>query len=140
MPVTAMKQMWALLDAYNLRPTGEERPVNHVNEWGGYSRRLKMPVFTGWQDHTKFDKESKTTTSQVSDTTWSGTVGVNNQEHWLADAEQNNDSIAAFFIIHAADVNATPRKVKYIDAGKVFVGKIVREGTATYIVGQPRIL
>jgi len=135
-----MKDMWALLDTYNLRPTGEDRPVNHVNEWGGYSRRLNMPVFTGWQDQTTYDKENKTTASQVSDTTWNGTVGVNNQEYWLAYAEQYNDAIAAFFIIRAVDVNEAPRRVKDIDSGKVFLGKIVRDGTATYIVGQPKIL
>ena len=140
MPVTSMKQMWALLEVYSKRPNGQPRPVNHVNEWGGYSRRLNMSVFTGWQDHTTFDKETKTTTSKVSDTTWHGTVGVNNQEYWLMYAEQNNDAIAAFFIIQATDVNANPRKVKYITADKVFVGKIVRDGTATYIVGQPKFL
>lgn len=140
MAVTSMKQMWALLDAYTIGSNGQARPVNHLNEWGGYSRRLNMPIFTGWQDLTHFDKETKSTTSMVSDTTWQAPVGLNNQEHWLRYAEQNNDPIAAFFIIQAADVNAIPRKVKYIASDKVFVGRVVRDGTKTYIVGQPRDL
>ena len=140
MPVTTMTQMWSLLQAHTLTPSGKERAVNHLNEWGGYSKKAGMPVFTGWKDLTTYDKEKKTTTALVSDTTWSSAVGLNNQEHWLAFAEQNNDSIAAFFIIHAEDEDASPRKVKYIDADSLFVGKIVRDGTKTYIVGQRRPL
>lgn len=140
MPVTTMTHMWSILQTYTLTPTGEERAVNHLNEWGGYSRLLKMPVFTGWHDHTTFDKNAKMTKALVSDTDWSSPVGVNNQEHWLTYAEKNNDAIAAFFVIHAADETASPRKVKYIDDDKVFVGKVVREGTKTYIVGQPKHL
>lgn len=140
MAVTTMTQMWALLQAHTLTPAGEERAVNHLNEWGGFSRRLNMPVFTGWRDHTVYDKENKTTTALVSDTNWTSAVGVNNQERWLAFAEQNNESVAAFFIIHAADEHAEPRKVKYIDDDKIFVGKIVRDGTKAFIAGQPRLL
>ena len=132
--------MWAFLQAHTLAPGGEERPVNHLNEWGGFSRRFKMPVFTGWRDLTEYDKNKKTTTALVSDTTWTSTVGVNNQERWLSFAEKHNDAIAAFFIIHAVNENADPRTVKYIDDDRVFVGKIVRDGTKTYIVGQPSAL
>lgn len=138
MPVTSMSQMWSLLQAHTLSPGGEERPVNHLNEWGGFSRRLGMPVFTGWRDRTEFDKVSKTVTALVSDTEWRSAVGVNNQERWLKHAEQNNKGIAAFFIIHAADEDASPRKVKYIDDDAVFVGEIVRKGSKTYIVGKRR--
>jgi hypothetical protein len=65
---------------------------------------------------------------------------VNNQEHWLKYAEESHNGIAPFFIIHAEDENASPRKVKYIDADALFVGKVVRDGTKTYIVGQRRPL
>lgn len=140
MRVTSMMQMWGLLQAHTLTPTGEERGVNHLNEWGGYSRKLGMPIFTGWRDHTKFDKQEKTVTALVSDTQWSSAVGVNNQERWLRYAQEHNDGIAAFFIIHAADENAIPRKVKYIDDDAVFVGTVLRDGTKTYIVGKRRPL
>jgi hypothetical protein len=139
MPVTSMTQMWSMLQAYTLTTEGVERPVNHLNEWGGYSRRLAMPVFTGWKDRTKFDKATKTVTGLVLDTTWSSAVGVNNQERWLRYAEEKNDGVAAFFV-HAADVNASPRKVQYIDDDAVFVGRIVLDGTATLIVGERRSL
>jgi hypothetical protein len=140
MPTTAMFQMWALLQAHTVTPSGEERAVNHLNEWGGYSKKLGMPIFTGWRDHTEFDKQTKTVTALVSDTQWTSAVGVNNQERWLKHAEENNSGIAAFFIIHAVNENATPRKVKYIDDDAVFVGKVVRKGTETFIVGQRRAL
>jgi len=140
MPVTTMTQMWSLLQAHTLTPSGTQRPVNHLNEWGGFSKKVGMPVFTGWEDLTDYDKTNKTTTALVLDTTWSSAVGVNNQEHWLSFAEKSNDGVAAFFVIHAEDKNATPRKVKYIDADAVFVGKIIRNGTKTFIVGQRRPL
>lgn len=140
MPVTSMTQMWSLLQAHTLSPSGEERPVNPLNEWGGFSKKLGMPVFTAWRDHTSFDKQSKTVTAVVSDTQWSSIVGVNNQERWLKHAEEQAQGIAAFFIIHAADESASPRKVKYIDDDAVFVGKIVRDGTKTSIVGQRKAL
>ena len=140
MPVNTMTQMWSLLQAHTLTASGKERRVNHLNEWGGFSKRAGMPVFTGWFDLTSYDKEMKTNTALVLDTTWSSAVGVNNQEHWLTFAEENHSGIAAFFIIHAEDRNASPRKVKYIDADALFVGGIVRDGTKTYIVGQRRPL
>ena len=140
MPVTSMSHMWSLLQAHTITPDGEERSVNHLNEWGGYSKKLGMPVFTGWRDLTEFDKQAKTVTALVNDTQWKSTVGVNNQERWLKHAEENNQGIAAFFIIHAADDKAIPRKVKYIDDDAVFVGKIVRNGAKTYAVGMRRPL
>ena len=139
MPVTSMSQMWTLLNAYTISANGEERPVNHNNEWGGYSRYLKMPVFTGWRDHTSFDKGEKTTTALVLDKAWTNRpVGTNNQERWIRFALESNNGIAAFFVIHAADEHAEVRKVKYIDDDKVFVGKVVRDGGKVYVVGKPR--
>ncbi len=140
MTVTSMSEMWARLDAYNLNAKGEERSVNHLNEWGGYSRKLGMPVFTAWYDHVDYDKESRTTKAVISDTTWSGSVGVNNQERWIKFAEEKNNSIAAFFVIHAVNESAHPRKVKYIDHDKVFIGELVRSGAETFIVGKPKLL
>jgi hypothetical protein len=136
-----MSHMWRLLDTYTLRPNGTERAVNQNNEWGGFSRRLRMPVFTGWFDLTTFDKEAKTTTALVCDAAWTGRpVGLPNQERWIKFAEENNESIAAFFVIHVADVHAQVRKVKYIDDDKVFIGKLVRDGGKVYLVGRPQAL
>ncbi len=140
MPVTSMSQMWSILRAHTLTPAGEERAVNHLNEWGGFSKRLDMSVFTAWRDHTEFDKQKKTVKALVCDTQWTSAVGVNNQERWLRHAEEHKGAVAAFFIIHAADVNAVPRKVKYIDDDAVFVGPVVRDGTKTFIVGQRRAI
>lgn len=139
MIINTMTAMWDLLDAYTLTPEGKPRPVNQNNEWGGFSRRLNMPVFTGWFDLTKFDKANKTTSALVCDTSWTGRpVGLPNQERWLRYAETQNNGVAAFFIIHAIDPRANPRKVKYIDHEKVFVGPIVRNGGQAIVVGQPR--
>src|SRR5437660_1399527 len=99
MAITTMTAMWELLDAYTLTPEGKERPVNQNNEWGGFSRRLRMPVFTGWFDMTTFDKVNKTTSAVVCDTAWTGRpVGLPNQERWVRHAETENDGVAAFFI------------------------------------------
>lgn len=138
MAIATMTEMWTLLDAYTLTPQGQKRQVNHLNEWGGYSRRLKMPVFTAWSDLAKYERDSKQTTALVCDADWKSAVGVNNQEHWLTFAEQNNNSVAAFFVIHAVDNTASPRQVESIDVGRAFVGKVVRDGSMTYIVGQPQ--
>jgi hypothetical protein len=140
MSVTSMSGMWSLLQAHTLNSHGQERPVNHLNEWGGYSRRLGMPVFTAWRDQTTFDKVEKTVTALVLDSDWSGTTGVNNQERWLKYAEEHNDGVASFFIIHALDEEATPRKVQYIDDDAIFVGNVVRDGTKTLIVGRRQAL
>jgi hypothetical protein len=139
MPITSMSQMWTLLNAHTISAAGEERPVNHNNEWGGYSRYLKMPVFTGWRDHTTFDKVDRTTTALILDDAWTNRpVGTNNQERWIRWALENNDGVAAFFVIHAVDEHAQVRKVKFIDADKVFVGKVLREDGKVYVVGRPR--
>lgn len=139
MSVTSMSQMWARLDTYTISASGEERAVNHNNEWGGYSRRLRMPVFTGWRDHTTFDKMEKTTTALVLDEEWKNRpIGINNQERWVRWALENNEGIASFFVIHAVDESAELRKVKFIDDDKVFVGKIFRDGAKVYVVGKPR--
>ena len=99
-----------------------------------------MPVFTAWSDFTAYDKDEKTTKALVCDANWEAAVGVNNQERWLTHAEKSNDAVAAFFVIHAVDKSALPRKVASIEVGRAFVGKVVREGTKTYIVGQPRAI
>ena len=132
-----MKEMWAFLDVFTLTPDGRERAVNHLNEWGGFSRKLNMSVFTAWSDLSKYDKERKETKALVCDASWISAVGVNNQERRLSFAEQNNGSVAAFFVIHAVDTKASPRQVESIDVGRAFIGEIVRDGPLTYIVGQP---
>jgi hypothetical protein len=131
--------MWAQLQAYTFTSDGKQRAVNHLNEWGGFSKKIGMPVFTAWRDHTTFDRVNRTVTAVVSDTNWPSVVGVNNQERWLKYAEAN-DGIAAFFIIHAADENADRRKVKYIDDDAVYVGNIVRTGSQAMIVGKKQPL
>ena len=136
-----MSQMWRVLDAYTHTPAGAERAVNHNNEWGGFSRRLSMPVFTGWRDFTTYDRDSKDTTALVSDIEWTGRpVGLKNQERWLRFAEEQNNGLASFFVIHAVDEKALIRKVKFIDHDKVFVGRVVRDGGKAYVVGKPRLL
>jgi hypothetical protein len=138
MPITTMSEMWRLLDAYTVTPDRQERPINHVNEWGGFSRLLEMPVFAAWHDLVEYNRESKTTTALVLDGSWRSPVGAKNQERWLLHSEQYGASIAAFFIIHAVDVDAEPRKVKSIDDRRLFVGRVTRSGSKTYIVGSPR--
>ena len=133
--------MWSLLQAHTFTPAGKERPVNQNNEWGGFSRRLGMPIFTGWFDMVCYDRGKKTSTALVCDIAWTGRpVGLPNQERWLRFAEEQNEGIAAFFIIHAVDADAERRAVKYIDDDKVFVGPVVRDSGKTFIVGKPRLL
>ena len=135
-----MSQMWTRLNTFTIAADGEERSVNHNNEWGGFSRFLKMPVFTGWRDHLAFDRTAKTTTALIFDQEWVDRrpIGSANQERWIRWAEENNEGTAAFFVIHAVDERADLRKVKYIDDDKVFVGKLVREQGKVFVVGQPR--
>lgn len=141
MSVTSMSHMWTLLNTYTISVSGEERLVNHNNEWGGYSRYLKMPVFTGWRDHTTFDKIEKTTTALILDSAWKNRpAGTNNQERWIRWALENNHGIAAFFVIHAADEKAEVRKIEHIDDDRVFVGNIVRDEGKVYLVGKPRLI
>lgn len=135
-----MSKMWTLLDAYTVAANGKERAVNQNNEWGGFSRYLKMPVFTGWRDHLFFDRVAKTTTALVYDDAWSDRrpVGAANQKKWVRWAIENNDGVAAFFVIHAEDENAELRKVKYIDSDRVFIGKVVEDQGKVFVVGHPR--
>jgi hypothetical protein len=35
MPITSMSQMWTRLNTYTIAANGEQRSVNHNNEWGG---------------------------------------------------------------------------------------------------------
>ena len=109
MAAKTMTEMWALLDVYTLTPNGSERDVNPQNEWGGFSRRLGMPVFTGWKDMTEYDKAAKTSKALVCDTDWSRPIGLNNQERWLKFAENSESGLAAFFVIHAVDQKAELR-------------------------------
>jgi hypothetical protein len=131
--------MWDLLDVFTYDSAGQERRVNHLNEWGGFSRVLGMPVFTAWLDHTRFDRETKLTSAMVSDSVWEGNVrvGVNNQERWIDHALAHGGQ-AAFFVIHAVDVGTIPRKIREIDSERVIVGQIHREGTMSIVTGQPR--
>ena len=138
MAINGIKQMWEFLDTHTLTADGRERAVNHLNEWGGFSRTLNMPVFTAWSDHVTYDKDTKKTKALVCDASWVSAVGVNNQEHWLSYAEKASNSVAAFFVIHAVNTNASPRQVKSIDVGRAFIGEIVRDGALTYILGQPK--
>lgn len=126
-----LKQMWEKLDAHTVSARdGLEREINVRNEWGGYSRRLKLPVFTGWQDHAS--SINGQTRVLVSDTSWSNTAGVNNQEHWVAHAIENGGE-AAFFVIKAVDPTASPRKVEWLDETRVLCGPIQRIGCQAYV-------
>jgi hypothetical protein len=138
--VTTMRAMWKLVDAYTLDQQGKERDVNHLNEWGGMSRVLKMPVFTAWSDLTTYDKEARMTRALIADDNWDGRVGANNQARWVAHSFQNCSGQAAFFVIHAVDTGAKPRSVAEIESGRIFVGQLEREGNLTYLRAQPRPL
>jgi len=135
MAIKSMSKMWAALQAVTHDSAGRERSVNHLNEWGGFSKRLQIPVFTAWEDQTAFDKVSKMVTALVCSRAWTSAIGVNNQERWIAHAEKSNGGKAAFFIIHAVDTKADPRKVSSIEDKAVFIGNIIREGERTYIKG-----
>ena len=130
-----LKDMWAKLDTYTCRAgdVTSQRPVNVRNEWGGFSKKLKMPVFTGWQDH--ISNVSGQMRCQISDQTWSNKAGVNNQEFWVEHAIKNGGE-AAFFVIKAQDASAEPRKVEWLDDTRVLIGEIERVGTATFIVAK----
>ena len=139
MPVTKMSDMWATLQTYTTSGD-KERPVNHLNEWGGFSRRLGMPVFTGWSDRTTFDKTTKETKALILGADWESAPGRSNQEKWIRFAEEENEGRAAFFVIHAKDINAEPRKVESISTDRVFIGSVIREAGDVYIVGRPQPL
>ncbi len=130
-----LKEMWEKLDTYTLSAgkPGSQRSINVRNEWGGFSRRLGMPVFTGWQDHTQ--RVDGVMRCQISDLRWDNKAGVNNQQHWIEHALQG-DGEAAFFVIKAADPLAVPRKVEWLDNTRVLVGSIRKEGEATFILAK----
>lgn len=129
-----LKDMWQKLNTYTVSAMdGTERAINVRNEWGGYSRRLGMPVFTGWQDHiASVDGQTR---ALICDTTWQGVQGVNNQEHWVEHA-LNHGGQAAFFVIKAIDATAVPRKVEWLDDTRVLCGKVVRVGTKSFVISE----
>jgi len=138
--VTTMRAMWKLVDAYTLDQQGKERDVNHLNEWGGMSRVLRMPVFTAWSDLTTYDKATRMTRALIADDNWDGRVGANNQARWVDHSFQHCGGQAAFFVIHAVDTSAKPRSVSEIESDRIFVGHLEREGHLTYLRAQPRPL
>jgi len=126
--------MWQKLDAHTLTAKeGAERNINVRNEWGGYSRRLSLPVFTGWQDHTR--SVNGKTRVLVSDPAWLNKAGVNNQERWVEYALENGGE-AAFFVIKAVDPTAVPRQVEWLDDGRVLCGTIERVGLQAFITAN----
>lgn len=132
-----LKQMWEKLDAFTISAAdGSERDINVRNEWGGFSRRLKMPVFTGWQDFVS--NEGGRMKVLVSDRTWNNTAGVNNQERWVEHALEHGVE-AAFFVIKAVDPTGSPRKVEWLDDSRVFCGKVVRERSSSYVVATRQV-
>ena len=126
-----LKEMWKKLDAYTVSAKDRlQRSINVRNEWGGYSRRLEMPVFTGWQDHTtKVDRETRVL---ISDVNWLNKAGVNNQEYWVRYALENG-AHAAYFMIKSVDPTAIPRKVEWLDDSRVLCGRIERHGEQAFI-------
>lgn len=126
-----LKQMWGKLGAVTRRVTdGSQRPINVRNEWGGFSQRVGMPVFTGWQDHVR--NVNGQMRVLVSDLDWSNVAGVNNQEYWVSHA-LNHGGEAAFFLIKAVDPAATPRQVEWLDDTRVFCGPIERDGRQAFV-------
>ena len=130
-----LKDMWEKLDAYTCRAgdASSQRAINVRNEWGGFSRKLKMPVFTGWQDH--ISKTGGQMRCQISDQNWSSKAGVSNQEFWVQHALDNGGE-AAFFVIKAVDPSAEPRKVEWLDDKRVLIGQVERVGTLSFVVAK----
>ena len=126
-----LKDMWTKLDAYTLSAKDKrERSINVRNEWGGYSRRLGLPVFTGWTDQiAKINGEIRVL---VSDRSWSNKAGVNNQELWV-DYALNNGGEAALFKIKAVDPTVSPRQVEWLDSSCALCGRIERHGDQAFI-------
>lgn len=132
-----LKQMWTKLNAHTLSVTsGKPRDINVRNEWGGYSRRLEMSVFTGWQDHVT--NQGGRMKVLVSDKQWHNTAGVNNQERWV-DYALAHGGEAAFFVIKAVDPTCSPRQVEWLDDTRVLCGRVVREGDAAYIIAERQV-
>lgn len=129
-----LRQMWEMLDAYTVSAVdGSERSINVRNEWGGFSRRLHMPVFTGWQDHVRSVNGQMRVL--ISDRHWHNAAGVNNQERWVAYSLEH-DCEAAFFVIKARDPLTTPRAVEWLDDTRVLCGKVDRQGNQAFITAS----
>ncbi len=134
-----LRQMWERLDAYTISASrGTERAINVRNEWGGYSRRLNMPVFTGWQDLVASANGQMKVL--VCDQTWNriNPAGFKNQERWVKHALEH-DAEAAFFVIKAVDPTASPRQVEWLDDTRVFCGTVVRDGGSSYVVATRQV-
>lgn len=132
-----LKEMWQKLRAHTVSAkTGQNRAVNVRNEWGGFSDRLEMPVFTGWQDHAS--KIAGQNRMLISDTTWKSISGVNNQERWVKYAI-DNECEAAYFLIKAVDPTKSPRSVEWLDDTRVLCGKVVRLGTQSFVLATREI-
>jgi hypothetical protein len=126
-----LKQMWEKLDAYTVSAAdGSERNINVRNEWGGFFRRLKMPVFTGWQDHVRMVGGQMRVL--VSDRNW------NNTEHWVAYALEH-DNEAAFFVIKAVDPTKSPRSVEWLDDTRVLCGTVTRDGNQAFVTATRQV-
>ena len=69
---------------------------------------------------------------------WSNTAGVNNQERWVGHSIEH-DIEAAFFVIKAVDPTGSPRRVEWLDDSRVFCGKVVREGSSSYVVATRQV-
>jgi hypothetical protein len=132
-----LREMWTKLDAYTLSAKDRsERDVNVRNEWGGWSRRLGLPVFTGWHDHAS--EVDGTTRVLISDRNWPNKAGVHNQEHWVQHALDHGGE-AACFMIKAVDPLAAKRKIEWLDDSRVVVGRIERSGDQAFIVAEREI-
>jgi hypothetical protein len=138
--IIGMKEMWTYLDAHTVGKDGTVRSVNHLNEWGGMSRRLGLPVFTAWRHLTSYDKDTRMSRALIGDAEGTAAVGVRNQEIWIDKAFEEFAGRAAFFVIHAKDLSVDPWKIESLESDRVFIGQLHREGSKTYLNAQPRDL
>lgn len=135
--INGMKEMWTYLDVHTIGKDGSTRPVNHMNEWGGMSRRLGLPIFTAWRHLTHYDKDTRFTRALVGDAEGIATIGVRNQEMWIDKAFEEFAGKAAFFVIHAKSLSVDPWKIESFESDRFFVGQLHREGAKTYLTAQP---
>jgi hypothetical protein len=127
-----LQSMWQLLGAYTYSVgTNDQRIVNHQNEWGGFSPRVGLVVFTGWKDQATRVKRKKAMV--VSDLAWPSKHGLRNQERWV-DYAIANGGRAAYFLVKAVDVDASRRVVESLDSTQLFVGDIVRIGGKSVVI------
>jgi hypothetical protein len=80
-----------------------------------------MPVFTGWFDLLKSIQRRRRREQPFLAPTGAVEPAAATREKWIGHAEEN-EGRAAFFIVHAKDVRAVPRKVEFFDSDRVFVG------------------